>query len=380
MSQNITITQSPVVLFLGAGASVPLGKPIMKQFIERLAEQVKSEDDARLLSFLISARGYDLELIMGDLETLLSLDYVSSFVFDSEPAYEANRNDAAHLRSFIRHSMIREFRTIDNKRVVDVYQPLFNTIFSHIDPTTHCLPIFTTNYDLAIEKFCQEQPYPHQYDLVDGMEEDSLERETFWNPREFESFCIKPNLKNPEFEKALDELAKTLLSSIVGPHQPQQRKIVLFKLHGSVNWMRVASTGKIVQSLPMYDVVDSDEYQNAIIYPAGNKVATLEPYLTSYHYFSRCCDHARLIIVIGYSFHDYDALSSLLKARQVNDKLTLLLLSPDAYTVLKTIPDEDRVYWTHAVYGLFGDTGSEVEYLAEIDGWLARSLENDRHD
>jgi hypothetical protein len=344
MALNPTIMKSPVILFLGAGASVPLGKPVMQQFVARLAGEITPANEASLLSVLISARGHDMELILGDLETFLSLHYVSSFILDGEnlPNCEVNRNDAASLRSLIRHSIIREYRVIDTKKVVEVYKPLFDIIFSHVNSESYCLPIFTTNYDLTIESFCEKEY--SEYDLVDGMEE--MLREVFWNPNEFENFRI----------------------------QPQKRNIVLFKLHGSVNWMRLTSNGKIVQSLPMYDVVDSDEYQNTIIYPAGNKVATLDPYLTGYHYFSRCCEHAKLIIAIGYSFRDYDTLAGLLKARQVNEDLKLILLSPNGYDVLNTIPDEDRIFWAQSIYGHFGDPVSEANYLPEIDAWLAKQI------
>lgn len=359
MSLNPVITHSPIILFLGAGASVSLGKPAMKQFVEKLTGQITSGDDVSLLSALISVRDHDLESILGDLETFLSLQYISSFVFDGEnlPAYEVNRNDVARLRSLIRHSIIREYRTIDIERAVAVYRPLFDIIFSHIDSSTCCLPIFTTNYDLAIETFCNKQFMQYdlenflnkqsmQYDLTDGMEDDSSEREIFWNPLEFELFRI----------------------------HPKNRHIVLFKLHGSVNWMRITSNGRIVHSLPLYDVVDSDEYQNAIIYPAGNKLTNSEPYLTCYHYFSKCCEHAKIILAIGYSFRDYEALGSLLKARQVNEDLKLILLSPNASSVLETIPDEDKWLWTNAIYGYFGNPDSEAEYLPEIDKWLVRQL------
>jgi hypothetical protein len=344
MSLNPTITQSPIVLFLGAGASVPLGKPTMEQFVARLADQITSENEASLLSVLISARGHDLEAILTDLETFLSLQYVTSFVFDRQnpSAYEANRSDAANLRSLIRHSIIREYRSIDTQRAVEVYQPLFDTIFSHVDPATCCLPIFTTNYDLAIESLGVEQF--SEYDFIDGMEDDPFQRQSYWNPMQFESFRIGR----------------------------QVRPIVLFKLHGSVNWMRITSTGRIVQSLPMYDVIDSDEYQNTIIYPAGNKVATTEPYLTGYHYFARCCEYAKIIVVIGYSFRDYDVLSSLLKARRINEDLKLILLSPNSYDVLNSIPDEDRICWAQSVYGYFGDKVSEAKYLQEIEEWFVR--------
>jgi hypothetical protein len=82
MSLDQAITQSPVIVFIGAGASVPFGKPVMEQFVKRLAGEITSDTDS-LFSALISERGYDLEAIMGDLETLLSLPYVSTFVLDN---------------------------------------------------------------------------------------------------------------------------------------------------------------------------------------------------------------------------------------------------------------------------------------------------------
>ena len=347
MAFNETITQSPVILFLGAGASVPLGKPTMEQFVMKLQGEIVSEHQGSLLSLLVSARGRDLEAILGDLETFLSLHYVPSFICEINgfPSFEASREDAARLRSFIRHAIIREYRTVEPDQTIEVYQPLFDTIFAHLDPSTHCLPIFTTNYDLAIETFSKTQY--SQYELEDGMDDDSLEREVYWNPWSFEKFSI---------------------------HR-EARHIALFKLHGSVNWMRLTSSGKIVQALPMYDIVDSDEYQNVIIYPAGNKVATAEPYLTGYKYFSKCCEYAKLILAVGYSFRDYDALASLLRAREINENVRLVLLSPSPYEVLKSIPDEDRMFWTHSIYGSFGDSNSQSKYLADMDKWLATQLE-----
>jgi hypothetical protein len=342
---NEVLIQSPVILFLGAGASVPLGKPTMEQFVKKLQDEITSEDHASLLSLLVSARGRDLEAILGDLETFLSLDYISSFVCDTSdiPSSEITRDLAASLRSYIRHAIIRQYRAVDPGKVVEVYKPLFDTIFTHLDATTHCLPIFTTNYDLAIETFCNTQY--SGYELADGMD-DPVEREVRWNPWIYEWFKIDRNV----------------------------RHIALFKLHGSVNWMRLTSSAKIVQALPMYDVIDSDEYQNVIIYPAGNKVATVEPYLTAYKYLAKCCEHAKLVIVIGYSFRDYDTLASLLRAREVNENLRLILVSPGSFGALESIPDEDRILWTHPIFGYFGDPSGQSKYLTDIEKWLATQL------
>jgi hypothetical protein len=361
MILNSSIIESPVILFLGAGASVPLGKPVTKDFVARLVEQVTAEDEAALLRILISARGYDLEAIMTDLETLLNLRYVSNFIFKG--AEEFGHEEAENLCSLIRHSIIREYRSVDTQKAIEIYRPLFDTIFSHIDFAAHCLPVFTTNYDLAIERFCKEQY--SEYELVDGLEDDPLEREVFWNPSQFERFTFR------------DASLRITLNG-VRQEDRRVRHIILFKLHGSVNWLRVMSNGKIVQSLPMYDVVDSDSYQNTIIYPAGNKVATAEPYLTGYHYFSRCCERAKVVIAIGYSFRDYDALAGLLKAWQINPRLKVLLLAPvpDAYDILQSIPAEVGSTWP--VYGYFGDADSEPKYLEEINKWLSYQLKKER--
>jgi hypothetical protein len=347
MSLNQTIIQSPVILFLGAGASVPLGKPTMEQFVLKLESEIVPEDQRSLFSLLISARGRDLERILGDLETILSLDYVSSFVCERDTlSYQATGEDAANLLSLIRHAIIREYRKIEANRAIEVYEPLFDIIFDYLDPANYCLPVFTTNYDLAIESFSEAQQYPKKYELTDGLRDDSSEREVCWDPLEFELFRIWRGM----------------------------RHIVLFKLHGSVNWMRTTSSNKIVQALPMYDIVDSDEYQNVISYPAGNKVATVEPYLTGYKYFSKCCEQAKLIIAVGYSFRDYDTVASLLRAREINDNLRLLLVSPNSYHVLESIPDENRMFWTHGVYAYFGDPSGQTEYLARIKEWLVLQI------
>ncbi len=372
MALNSRITQSPVILLLGAGASVPLGKPVMEQFVRGLVEQIEYIENPALLLSLVSARGYDLEKIMEDLETFLALDYISSFAFHGEPTYEASRSDAENLRSYIRHSIIREYRNIDANKAINVYQPLLDEIFLHLDSANHCLPIFTTNYDLAIESFC-ELKYS-QYVLVDGMQENG--REVQWNRQEFDMFRMDhPATNSPESQRIFTLFDPTYGELDLGSQLPK-RSIVLFKLHGSVNWMRMVPGGGIVQSLPMYDLIDSDRFQNAIIYPAGNKVATSEPYLTAYHYFSRCCENAKIVVAIGYSFRDYDVLISLLKARQVNEKLQLLLLSPNAYNILRTIPDEDNILWITALHGSFGDNASSTKYLTEIGKRIAGNLED----
>ena len=121
----------------------------------------------------------------------------------------------------------------------------------------------------------------------------------------------------------------------------------------------------------MYDLLDSDEYQNAIIYPAGNKVANRDPYFSAYEYFFRCCEQARLLIVIGYSFRDYDALNRLMGGMGRNEKLKIMLLSPDAIGITLDVFGHHDLWLTiRTIAARFGDSSQQSEYLQRIEELL----------
>lgn len=357
MAINQIIANSPVILFLGAGSSSALGKPTMKEFVSKLKKESSHYPEGKLLLLTAVARDDDLELILNDIETFLNIPYVSSLNYDPvflQAKYHPTgkeieeislrREDAAQLRHIIRHRIIQEYRHIDAKKVADVYEPLFDVIFSAVNPALHCLPIFTSNYDLAIETFCKS--HYSGYELTDGTDHDPFEREEiFWNPSQFESFRLSSR---------------------------GARNIVLFKLHGSINWMRATDSGRIIQAPPMYDAIDSDAYQNMIIYPAGNKVAISEPYVTGYRYFSKCCEHAKLILAIGYSFRDYDTVSCIIRATEVNEGIFLSLLSPDAWQILESIPVLE-IFSKDPIYGKFGDPKDSPAYLNSIKSRITKN-------
>lgn len=339
MALNTTITRSRILLFLGAGASAALGKPTMKQFVENLNKSLSEDSTADLLRYLIDMRDNDLEAIMRDLEIFLDIPYLSSIqceMGNQEKDVVAKREQALRLRWLIRHAIIKEYRDIDFKRVLEVYRPLFETLFSFIDTSRNCIPVFTTNYDLAIETFCHSTGL--EFNMVDGLEHDTFEREVIWNPSEFEHFRLREGAAN----------------------------IVLFKLHGSVDWIRVLNADKIIKTAAMYDALDSDAYQNVLIYPAGDKMAIGDPYLTAYRYFSKCCESASVIVAIGYSFRDYNVLNALITAREAREELYLIIFSPDAFQVAQSIPHEDTLLWVGQVFGRLGDALNHQNYITEI--------------
>jgi len=311
----------------------------MQPFVAKLHGTIKDGGTKDLLNILIKLRSPDLEAILGELDTLIGLDYANS-ISSSDPRCLGgfSISKAVNLRSTIEHEVIREYRTVPPETTVKLFEPLFDLVFSHVEPGAKCLPVFTTNYDPAIETFCAQEY--RGYQITDGFYYDEATREHYWQEDVFDNFRFVQGKRN----------------------------IVLFKLHGAVNWLLVKSANKIRRAPAMYDMLDSDEYQNVLIYPATRKIALENPYFAAYDYYQKCCERAKLCLSIGYSFRDYDALTRLRGAMAANSELRLALLSPDAQAVLKGLPlPENRKV---PLSFNFGSDPQVANYLAAIEQLL----------
>jgi hypothetical protein len=195
----------------------------------------------------------------------------------------------------VRQGIIREYGEVPRERVKPLYDPLFSELNTVIG--RRCLPIFTTNYDPAIEQYCELNP---AVNLVRGFGTHPLSERRVWSRAIFDDY-------NPP---------------------PDKRGMVLFKLHGSADWATENASKEITLTPPVHHT--DPRFDNTVIYPAMRKVAIDEPYSTAYDYFQRCCEHARMCIAIDYSFRDYDALTRLRSAARLNPDLTVLLISPQA--------------------------------------------------
>jgi hypothetical protein len=137
-----------------------------------------------------------------------------------------------------------------------------------------------------------------------------------------------------------------------------QNSLILFKLHGSTNWVRDQS--RIVKSpASVYGALDPD-YENVMIYPATNKVATKEPYFTAYDYLERCLDAANFCLVIGYSFRDYDTLMRFKSASLSNKRLRIGVLDPNAEAICNRLKSDGIS--AHPIPYAFG-VPQESDYL-----------------
>jgi hypothetical protein len=246
---------------------------------------------------------------------------------------------AEELGKRIRRAIYNSYGEIsDRARVVKVFTPIFDKLNKRMAELSKPLLIFTTNYDPAVEIY-SEECLP-QYPLVDGFESDNRNRiGPVWNRKHFDDFSLASN----------------------------EPRIVLFKLPGSARWYDL--DGRPVQ-LPFVHFASSETpYQNLLIYPAKNKVALKDPFFTAYDYLQRVLDECRLLICIGYSFRDYDALSKLKSCSLYNQNLSVLIIDPQAEKLSKQLQDDGvRAIPLQAKFGediqFLGKVWEEVEKAA----------------
>jgi len=175
-----------------------------------------------------------------------------------------------------------------------------------------------------------------KFPLTDGFQHHLASRSYYWDSSVYDQFTV---------EKA-------------------KHNLILFKLHGSANWIRRKLDDKILYSISIHDSADRRRYENVIIYPARRKVTIMDPYFTGYDYFQRCCERAKICLVIGYSFRDYDLLTRLMSAFRFNNSLCVGILDPRADELISHFPLEGGKFV--ALPYSFGDSDQESDYLMAI--------------
>lgn len=288
------ITRAPVTLFLGAGASKPLGKMVMAEFISSLYTD-KTFHSSSLFNQIVQ-QNPDLEYLFEELEDWAQKGYMER---QQASLYRLPPEVLRHARELLvalRQKVFNAYKEIEDlTTAIPKLTELLDGIFSTLDEQRYPLVVFTTNYDPAIETYCTECK---SYALEDGFaQEDGA---LIWRRERFANFQLPGSKKN----------------------------IVLFKLHGSATWVKKG--GRTLKlPFPIYAGQERD-FDNVLIYPARKKVALDDPFATAYDYFQRTMDVCGCCIVIGYSFRDYDALTKLMSASAFNPHLRVLVIDPNS--------------------------------------------------
>jgi hypothetical protein len=299
-----------VLMFLGAGASVPAGIPGVEQMVDRLLTHLSHENDREYLQILTELvqllrhwvntnsedKMVDIELILEVVERLENRsDVLPLFYENKKDIVEKIRQVGLSSKKGLLSDILKRFIKSETGKVdilVDYLNGLL-LLMRHHKP----LNIFSTNYDVCIERFCSLSNRKY----FDGFEED-------WNPSRFRS-------------------------------QDQTKDIMLYKLHGSVTWSRnekgkctrneIAVTNTDDQQI---NIVTGEEEVPLILYP-GKKLEYSEPVFDLFIELKSQINIVRYVIVVGYSFRDDHIRRLFQYAARLNPHLTILLISPNAHEI-----------------------------------------------
>jgi hypothetical protein len=284
----LSSSESEVLFFLGAGASVHAEVPDTLGMVQRFEDHIrqwpkKSRTVETIIKILRERKPprepVDVELLLETLERLEKKEQeeilwfyeLGKFVLEG---YSDKRSLTDELKEFIKGKAIVEANKIR------YLEPLLEFI------EEKTLDIFSVNYDTCIEQFCDT----YRKDLQDGFD-------LYWNP---ETFGRKTDVR-------------------------------LYKLHGSVTWYR-SDKGRylkipILSESSKIELVSREKAESLVLYPFRKWTYT-EPMLELLVELKRKLDVASYVFVVGYSFRDEHIRRLFWDAANRNRNLVLLLISP----------------------------------------------------
>lgn len=274
-----------IALFLGAGASVPFEKPTTKQLKEELKEKYRLGPHPKfLVPFLNDERFEDIEQVMQSIkdiknfETSLGCDFVSRrgglfhHWVDKHTRFDDFVKDVEDVEKALEHEVFANYAW-NHKSDRDLSR-VYDTIFDKLSSESDEIHVITTNYDRAIENYCE---LDNRFRCVDGFKLDSNRSRFLWNDGDFTYFDNDDDKEN----------------------------IYLYKLHGSLNWKEHSKHG-LERTTEEQKPTDSNYKSNILVYPTMSPKDghELEPYRTIRNNFIEYMDKADACVVIGFSFRD----------------------------------------------------------------------------
>ncbi|MGB2715288.1 MAG: SIR2 family protein, partial [Vicinamibacterales bacterium] len=274
----------PVVFLTGAGASKWLGKATTFDIYD--SPEFDRRARQRPFSILKALRESMLEANAAkpiDFERLLDEVRQLNCMYDrltTAPEYEPMTRSGSDARRFYEDAyeealdfIVDYYGSVDSEKSAALYGPLFlciQRIFERY-PGKRLIPLFTLNYDEAIESAADQLP---DFNLVDGFR---VGYRPTWTPDVFE------------------QVPSQLESDPV--------PVMLFKLHGSASWTRATGSDRIERTIDVPRRREGKDH--VVLYPTtAKKAIAIEPFATAYRYFREALKAAQLGVFIGTSFRD----------------------------------------------------------------------------
>lgn len=342
-----------VTVLTGAGASSPLKMPVMADFLprdfrDRLAGDVQILFDIAANFALREKLGYlDFELLFTATSTIASMEpdddialafsrhqagrgfYFGNPSQNVQVAFDYAKKHAAALLDTLKQEVHERVGRPDAKAAATLYEPVLTELFDYAGKTQR-LDWFTTNYDRSIELIWENQ-----------LEPSAELRRGFESPR--------GNLPFTRFDP----------SSYDTVERRGVFTLNLYKLHGSLNWIRYNST--VVES-------PSDDFlrTNVVIYPT-RKVVSEEPFATLLKLFEKALASTDLLIIIGSSLRDQHIRDRVAACLQADSRRKAVILDKRATAIAESFGPalEESFFPGDAAFGTDEGLQTLKERLAE---------------
>jgi NAD-dependent SIR2 family protein deacetylase len=347
--------KSPIAIFLGAGASVFLGFPLMSELTEKVQEGHGHRDLTDIMSHL--APKNDIESVLGYVYQILDcaerIKKNPSFrqallsgarEVNPDAVTDTYTKLTENIKSLI-FNIIRSIK-VNIEEAVKLYNWLFMRIESHLlgKEEANIIPVITTNYDRVVESIENKGDYIRE--VVDGWSRDK-------NDRRVTTFYGHDNLECP----------------IDG------RSIALFKLHGSLNWYYSKDDHSKLRYFdsPLKSV--PSEFAPLLVPPLPGKIGEYERheiYNDMQRKVEKILSRIDLLLVIGYSFRDQYINSIVSRSLALNDKAKVLIIDPSEKSLRANIADafgaqlDERLYISE--YGFGTNKGWDEDLKEHLSG------------
>lgn len=324
-----------LVVLLGSGASFHLGSPqtrnLTNESVLKLIEEAGGEPtstDGTLLQSMNPGDSGDLEKLLNGLQLAASLaeqtGQASVTLGEGENSSEYSREEVDGLRARINRAFAKACdlpRSQSNLEEPYKSDPLL----AHRTFLTKMLRnrgrnlsrprIFTTNYDLVIERSLDELGYPY----IDGF-----------------SGTVDRRLNLAVYGLDFHRVEMTTQSVLARA----ESVLYLYKIHGSLNWRSIPEldrlTGLQTMEVKQTPILTDDE-ELVLIYPTSSKEGDTLAY--PYSDLLRILGEAvqqddTAVIVAGYGFADAHINRILLRSLATNSALSFFVADP--YAVLES--------------------------------------------
>lgn len=278
----MTSRSKDIIFLLGAGASAEAGIPVSGQMISHVEKLIRTDRERGLYNHVKSAihfssglKGSFGDAVPFNIETLVNT------------LYELERNEEHPLYPFIAswNSRFVALAGSDFGEVKCFRQKILAALKKWMCPEdagkgnyykglitlqrdlTYPLHVFSLNYDLSVERLNQ----------VD--------------------FRVETGFADygPDYSWDWERFGDMETGNNIAP------QLVLYKLHGSINWKRNDATKKLF-SVEQIESVDADKME--VIFGREFKLEAADPYLFFAYKFRDLSLLTRLIVTLGYGFGD----------------------------------------------------------------------------